>query len=224
MADGAGLAIEQPVSRTDRVREALRRAILDGSLQPGRSLVERELAEMLGVSKTPVREALKQLQSSGLVEVSAYQGVRVRRLDGSVIHDLYVARATAEPAAVRLATARAGATTHAAARSALHEANQLAAAGETTLLGMANRRFHRALYIACGNEFMCGFLDQLQDLTAFVATAGWRRRATYEQEAAEHAAILAAVERGESELAEQRAREHIEQAERTLLDSLEELG
>ncbi|GAA2941483.1 GntR family transcriptional regulator [Streptomyces enissocaesilis] len=212
--------LRQPASRTDRVRDALRQAILEGALPPGKALVERELAEMYGVSKTPVREALKQLQSTGLVEPNAYQGVSVRRPDNRLVQELYTARCAAEPEAVRLAAVRLGATPHAAARQALQEATALIGSGETRGLGVANRRFHRALYTACDNGFLCGFLDQLQDLTAFVAGLGWRLRATWEEEAAEHAAILTAMEQGDGPLAERLTREHIEKAKQTISRAL----
>ncbi|XMN11782.1 GntR family transcriptional regulator (plasmid) [Streptomyces griseobrunneus] len=84
--------LREAVSRTGRVRDALRQAILEGVLPPGKALVERELAEMYGVSKTPVREALKQLRSTGLVEINAYQGVSVRRPDNRLVQELYTAR------------------------------------------------------------------------------------------------------------------------------------
>ncbi|MFD4899383.1 GntR family transcriptional regulator [Streptomyces sp. NPDC058411] len=217
--------LRQPASRTDRVRDALRQAILEGALPPGKALVERELAEMYGVSKTPVREALKQLQSTGLVEINAYQGVSVRRPDDRLVQELYTARCAAEPEAVRLAALRLGSTPYAAARRALQDATALIGSGETAGLGVANRRFHRELYTACDNGFLCGFLDQLQDLTAFVAGLGWRLRATWEEEAAEHAAILAAMEQGDGPLAEHLTRAHIDKARQTIARALgDDLG
>lgn len=210
----------QPASRTDRVREALRQAILDGALLPGRALVERELAETYGVSKTPVREALKQLRATGLVEINAYQGVSVRRPDDKLVRELYTARCAAEPEAVRLGAELHGATRYAQARRALGDASALIGSGETQGLGIANRRFHRELYTACGNSFLCAFLDQLQDLTAFVAGLGWRLRATFEEEAAEHAAILEAMEQGDADRAENLTRAHIRKAQQTIAGSL----
>jgi DNA-binding GntR family transcriptional regulator len=215
-------ALEQPASRADRVYDSLRRAILEGTLPPGRALVERELGEMLGVSKTPVREALKLLRSTGLVEMNAYQGVSVRRLDERTVSEVYTARSAVEPAAVRLAVERHDVPNWTSARQTLDEAEVLRRRGETTSLVIANRRFHRELYAGCGNDFLCGFLDQLQDLTAFVATAGWRVRATFEQEAAEHEAMLRAAEAGDAATAERLTRAHIDGATRTLLDVFRE--
>ncbi|MFD6419227.1 GntR family transcriptional regulator [Streptomyces sp. NPDC060194] len=212
--------LQQAVSRTDRVRDALRQAILEGVLPPGKALVERELAELYGVSKTPVREALKQLISTGLVEVNVYNGVSVRRPDDRLVQELYSARGAAESEAVRLAALRLGATPYPGARQALQEATALIGSGETRGLGVANRRFHRELYTACDNRFLCGFIDQLQDLTAFVAGLGWRLRATWEEEATEHAAILAAMEQGDADRAELLTRAHIEKARRTITHAL----
>ncbi|WP_129667785.1 GntR family transcriptional regulator [Phytoactinopolyspora endophytica] len=212
----------EPVSRTDRVRDALRGAILDGTLPPGRPLVERELAEMLGVSKTPVREALKQLRSSGLVEVNVHQGVSVRRLDAALVRELYIARATVEPEACRLACLRGDAESLRRARQALEESAQYLARDDSARLSIANRRFHREIYAGCGNTFLCDFLDQLQDLTAFVATAGWRLRATAASEAGEHLAILEAAENGDADRTEDLSRQHIETSARNILELLED--
>jgi DNA-binding GntR family transcriptional regulator len=218
------LAVEQPASRADRVYDALRRAILEGKLPPGRALVERELSEMLGVSKTPVREALKQLRSTGLVEVNAYSGVSVRRIDEKTVAEVYTARSTVEPAAVRLAVELHGGTGWLGARQALDAAAAMRERGDTASLGIENRRFHRELYGSCGNRLLCEFLDQLQDLTAFVATAGWRLRATFEKEAAEHEAMLEAAIKGDAIRAEQVTRQHIESATCTLREMFRQAG
>ena len=203
-------ALTQPVSRTEQVRDALRRAILEGQLAPGRSLVERELAAMLGVSKTPVREALKLLHASGLVRISSYEAVTVRTVDDATVREVYQARLASEPAAVRLAVEARGAREHPAAREALREAEQAMGRADTAAMGLANRLFHRELYLASDNSFLIGFLDQIQDLSALVAAAGWRHEPTYKEEAAEHAEILGAYEAGRAAPAERHLRKHIE--------------
>lgn len=215
------LPTHQPSSRSDRVRDALQQAILDGRLPQGAPLVERELAEMLGVSKTPVREALKQLASSGLVEANSYQGVSVRRLDSDTAHSLYTARLAVEPEAVRLGVELRGAGEYPEARAALERARELLDAGQPAQLGLANRAFHRALYTLCGNEWLVSFLDKIQSLNTFLATAGWRIDPTFDAEAAEHLEILHAVEAGDATRAEALIREHILEASKALLHSLD---
>ncbi|TDD69832.1 GntR family transcriptional regulator [Jiangella aurantiaca] len=205
-------ALTQPVSRTEQVRDTLRRAILDGQLAPGQPLVERELATRLGVSKTPVREALKLLHASGLVRISSYEAVTVRSVDAATVREVYQARLVLEPAAVRLAVGARGAVEHAAARAALKEAEEAMSRGDIAAMGLANRTFHRELYLASGNSFLNGFLDQVQDLSALVATAGWRHEPTYKEEAGQHADILAGYEAGDADRAEQLLRDHIERS------------
>ena len=91
--------------RTAAVLEAITRAILTGELPPGRSLVETELAAALGVSKTPVREALKTLAGTGLVTMSPYRGATVRAIDDATARQIYDMRLLLEPEAVRRAVA-----------------------------------------------------------------------------------------------------------------------
>ncbi|WP_353807656.1 GntR family transcriptional regulator [Agromyces sp. SYSU T00194] len=206
------------------MREALQQAILDGRLPQGAPLVEREIAEMLGVSKTPVREALKQLQSSGLVVATSYQGVAVRTLEAATAHELYAARLAVEPQAVRMGVERCGPGRQDAARRALGEARALLGGEHPAQLGLANRRFHREIYVLCHNEWLISFLDKLQLLNTFLATAGWRIEPTFGVEADEHQLLLDAVEAGDAERAESLVREHILEASRSLLRVLEAQG
>ena len=87
-------------SRTVAVLEAIKHAILTGELRPGQPLVETDLAEVLGVSKTPVREALKTLAGAGLVTMSPYKGAAVRVADNQLARHVYDARLLIEPEAL----------------------------------------------------------------------------------------------------------------------------
>jgi len=195
-------------SRTEAVLDAVKHAILTGRLAPGRPLIETELAAQLGVSKTPVREALKTLAGAGLVTMSPYKGASVRLVDDALAHSVYDIRVLLEPEAVRRAAGRgaaAGASWQAAA-AALERAD---AAGDRAERQQANREFHRALYAECGNDLMVGILDGLRDQTALVSTAVWTRNASWEQEAAEHRAILQAITAGRADVAASLLEEHI---------------
>jgi DNA-binding GntR family transcriptional regulator len=155
--------------------------------------VEAELAAQFGVSKTPVREALRTLVGSGLVTVSRYKGATVRVVDESLARSVYEVRLLLEPEAVRQAVSRGAGMD--AAREALVRADAATDRGERSL---ANRDFHRALYCPCDNALLTGILDDLRDQTALVSVSAWNVRATWRQEAAEHRAILAAAEAGDA--------------------------
>src|ERR1700728_227476 len=94
-------------SRTEAVLDAIKRAILSGELTQGQPLVETDLADRLGVSKTPVREALKTLAGAGLVTMSPYKGAAVRVVDADAARAIYDLRLLLEPEAVRRAVLRA---------------------------------------------------------------------------------------------------------------------
>ena len=145
--------------------EAIKHAILAGELKPGQALVETDLAEVLGVSKTPVREALKTLAGAGLVTMSPYKGAAVRVVDDEQARHVYDVRLLLEPEALARAVA-ARATTGGAAHDALDRADDAADQAERSL---ANRDFHRALYAGCGNPLLVRMLDDLRDQTALVA-------------------------------------------------------
>ena len=149
--------------------EAIKHAILAGELKPGQALVETDLAEVLGVSKTPVREALKTLAGAGLVTMSPYKGAAVRVVDDEQARHVYDARLLVEPEAL----ARAVTSGHdwLPAHQALHRADQAADQAERSL---ANRDFHRELYAGCGNPLLIRMLDDLRDQTALVSAAAWR--------------------------------------------------
>jgi DNA-binding GntR family transcriptional regulator len=200
-------------SRTVAVLEAIKHAILTGELRPGQPLVETDLAEILGVSKTPVREALKTLAGAGLVTMNQYKGAAVRVVDDEQARHVYDARLLLEPEAL----ARAVAAGHdwQPAHNALAQA---AAARDQAERSLANRDFHRELYGGCGNPLLVRMLDDLRDQTALVSAVAWRHEPdwlvqgdtpSWEHEAAEHRAILQAAEDGETARAAGLLRAHI---------------
>jgi DNA-binding GntR family transcriptional regulator len=210
LAGGAGAL----PSRTVAVLEAIKHAILAGQLRPGQPLVETDLAEFLGVSKTPVREALKTLAGAGLVTMNPYKGAAVRVVDDEQARHVYDARLLLEPEAVaRAVAANPG---WQPAHDALARAARAAGQAERSL---ANRDFHRALYAGCGNPLLVRMLDDLRDQTALVSAAAWRHergpgRAAgqapgWEVEAAEHRAVLRAAEHGDAARAAGLLRAHI---------------
>jgi DNA-binding GntR family transcriptional regulator len=198
-------------SRTVVVLDAIKHAILTGELKPGQSLVETDLAAVLGVSKTPVREALKTLAGAGLVTMSPYRGAVVRMVDDEHARHIYDLRLLLEPEAL----GRAIAADHdwRPARLALQRA---AIAADQAERSLANRDFHRELYAGCRNPLLTGVLDDLRDQTALVSAAAWRHdpagqpTPSWEREAQEHRAVLGAAEAGDTRLAAGLLRAHIE--------------
>jgi DNA-binding GntR family transcriptional regulator len=202
-------------SRTAQVLEVIKGAILSGDLPAGRPLVETDLARELGVSKTPVREALKTLEGTGLVVIRPYQGAAVREMtyqDAAAVYDM---RLLLEPEAVRRTVAARGDL--AEARGALERARQ---ADDGVARSAANREFHRALYGGCGNPLLVATLDGLRDQTSLISVAAWAHRASWATEASEHDQILEAARAGRADDAAELVRRHVA----AFLDRLPERG
>ncbi|WP_405781772.1 GntR family transcriptional regulator [Streptomyces sp. NBC_00859] len=191
-------------SRTQYVLDAVRHAILTGQFSPGQALVETELAAWAGVSKTPVREALKTLAGTGLVVMSQYKGVTVRTVDAAMARDVYDVRLLLEPGALRRTVS--GAAPLDAARDALARAD---AATDRAERSLANRDFHRALYLPCGNPLLVRMLDEVRDQAALVAAVAWAAEPSWDREAGEHRDILRFAGEGDAERAARALHHHI---------------
>jgi DNA-binding GntR family transcriptional regulator len=206
-------------SRTVAVLEAIKHAILVGELRPGRPLVETDLAAVLGVSKTPVREALKTLAGAGLVTNHPYKGAVVRVVDDEQARHIYDLRVLLEPEALKRAVTAGHEWRK--AHEALGRANASKDQAERSL---ANRDFHHELYVGCGNPLLVRMLDDLRDQTALVSATAWRHdhatgeagpmgpdgsTPSWEHEASEHRGVLAAAEDGECDRAAALLKAHI---------------
>ncbi|WP_381790922.1 GntR family transcriptional regulator [Streptomyces niveus] len=191
-------------SRTQYVLEAIKHAILTAKLPPGQALVEAELAAQFGVSKTPVREALKTLAGTGLVVMSQYKGAVVRHVDAAMAREVYDVRLLLEPEALRRSVSRRAGLD--AAQEALDRAESAADRADRSL---ANRDFHRALYLPCGNPLLARMLDEIRDQAALVSTVAWAAVPTWEREAAEHREILRLALAGDATAAGYALHQHI---------------
>ncbi|MYS32278.1 FCD domain-containing protein, partial [Streptomyces sp. SID7804] len=181
-----------------------KRRILTGRFTPGQALVETDLAAQFGVSKTPVREALKTLAGTGLVVMSQYKGVTVRMVDADMAREVYDVRLLLEPEALKRAVRR-GASLD-AAREALTRADE---ATDTAERSLANREFHRALYVPCGNPLLARMLDEVRDQAALVSAVAWAADPSWEREASEHRDILRLALDGDSDGAARALHSHI---------------
>ncbi|MCF3135937.1 GntR family transcriptional regulator [Streptomyces olivochromogenes] len=191
-------------SRTQFVLDAIKHRILTGQLPPGQALVETELAAQFGVSKTPVREALKTLAGTGLVVMSQYKGVTVRRVDADMAREVYDVRLLLEPEALRRAVRRG-----ASLDAALDALTRADAATDTAERSLANREFHRALYLPCGNPLLGRMLDEVRDQAALVSAVAWAAEPSWEREADEHREILRLALEGDADGAADALHAHI---------------
>lgn len=191
----------------DKVAEEIRAAILSGHFKPGDRLIEDRLAEEFGVSRNPIREAMRTLASDGLIEVTARRGAVVASLSQREAEELLEVRATLEGANARLAARRRDPAVLAQLEAILARGTETIAAGRVTELPALNDAFHAGLAQAGHNRVLSDLMRTLRDRSAplFRGYGLDFARATW----AEHAGILRAVIASDPELASLLAYRHV---------------
>ncbi|MGI4951491.1 MAG: GntR family transcriptional regulator [Janthinobacterium lividum] len=200
----------------DDICSTLREDILACRLPPGTELREQALAARLGVSKSPVREALLRLSQERLVSIQPRQGYRVTPVPLTAAAELLELRRVLELACVRAAASRAGA----AQREALCRAADYS--GDADGFIAYNRRFHSALAGCCGNARMAqAATDAVAQGDRLVhLSLGMLQGRNPDRLVAEHIELAAAVAEGDGRRAVRLLRVHLETAERRILDAL----
>jgi len=207
-------------SVVDQAYLAIRDRIDDGRLARGTRLHQEDLAAELGVSRTPVREALRRLAAEGRVELLTNRGARVADIDLAAMPEPYEARLVIEPGAAALAARRGlSATQRRQLRAAI--ASHRRAAGDLQRSFAANRDFHLGLVAAAGNRLLLQFAEHLWIARIGAAIYEVQAETTERMllDADEHEAILDAVERGDARKAESLSRRHVADALRRLTAS-----
>jgi DNA-binding GntR family transcriptional regulator len=196
------------VSIVDRVYESVRSRILDGTLERGARLRQEALAAELGVSRTPLREALRRLASEGLVELEPNRGARIPDLSHADMVIAYEARLALEPGAARLAAANPDPVALERMRTAI--ARHRRAATQHALFD-ANRAFHLALVDAARNEHLSRLAANLwaAGIGAVILAVQDETPAEIAADADAHERIAAAVAAGDGDRAERLVREHV---------------
>jgi DNA-binding GntR family transcriptional regulator len=192
------------------VADELRRLILTGRHKPGDRLVEDKLSAELGVSRVPVREALRALAAEGLVDIPPRRGASVAALSPDVARDLVEVRATLEGLNARLAARHHEAPIVVELQQVLTEGNLAAQSGNVDDLVRLNSAFHDKLAEAGRNGVLWDIMRTLRERTGLVFARNTATRAQDDWD--EHSRILAAVIDGDEELAALLATRHVHQA------------
>ncbi len=210
----------QQSSLSKSVYDSLKDLISTGSLMPGTRVRESERAEQRGGSRTPIREALRRLETDGLLSHAPHEGLIVTRLDHQAIIELYAMREVLEGTAARFAARHASEAEIQELRELVisemddpHDAGQLA---------RLNQALHGALYRAGHNRYLLRSLQSLRD--AMVLLGGTTLAIPSRSETAheEQLAIVSAIDNRDPDAAEEAARVHIRNAQRARLRLLRE--
>ncbi|MEV4754971.1 GntR family transcriptional regulator [Micromonospora sp. NPDC049559] len=202
----------------DLVTQDLRRRILVGEFVPGERLVEDRLAELLGVSRNPVREAIRVLSAEGFVEVTPRRGAAVSRLSAEEAEELFDVRMALEGLAARLAARKQSPAAIQKLRDLLARSRAAVEGGDLLTVADLNTEFHTAVAEAAGNAYLNLVAGPMlrRAQWVFLQTAGARAPHSW----TEHVGLLVAITDGDESAAEQHAVAHVEAARRSYLSAL----
>jgi DNA-binding GntR family transcriptional regulator len=208
-----------PVARnvlSAQVKDRILQWILEGELAPGSRIVETRVARELGVSQAPVREALRDLTTLGVVEMEAYRGARVRQPSKSELVEAMEVRAELEALAAKQAATRLTAGCLAELRALIEEMHRLAELGDAHAHALNNTEFHATVMRAAGNRTLERTWSMLEPYARTYVTA-MVPGADLVWLGDRHIAIVDALEAKDPERAAETMREHAREAERLVL-------
>ncbi len=196
-------------------------AIDTGIFRPGDRLVESDLAERFGVSRTPIREALQRLETQSLLTRDG-RSLIVASLDHNQLAELYAVRSELEGLAARLAARHAAPEEVRVLQDMVRDDRALL--DDPQALSRANRRFHKQIHLASHNRYLVQQLDLVHRSMALLATTSLAIEGRGEDALAEHQVIVDAIAVGDGDAADAALRAHISKAFETRLRSDAEAG
>ncbi len=208
----------------DLVLRKLRHAILSGRFQPGQRLLERDLVERMGVSRTPIREALRKLELEGLVTTVPYKGPVVTRPTLDDARELYEARAALEGQAVALFTQRTDGEGIERLRAHIAAAERAMKRGSAQGVLDSNNAFHDVLASGCGNALLQSMLANLRDRIVLLRVKSLSYPGRRSRSIAEHRAIVRMITRRDADGARRLTEQHVMHAWRAARAQLEPEG
>ena len=201
--------VSAPVSLKDRAYLAIKGAILSLKLKPGQALVESDLAQQLGISKTPVRTALHQLEREGLVTKVLYKGTYVADVTLADIREIFLIRAVLEGLAARLAAPSLTDSELARARDFVRLMEAALKKGETELASQYGAQFHDLILQKADSNRLQLIVYNLDNQAQRFRLLSDRISGRLEKSLREHQLVLEALEQRDPDVAEQRVKEHL---------------
>ena len=211
-------------SLVDEAVAVLREGILDGMLAPGSRIRLTEVANRLGMSPIPVREALRILMQDGLVELVPHRGYRVRPVSVEDLTDTYMVRKQLDAFAARQAVGRLDPLALDRLEEVLVRMRDATEAGDMATRRRLHRQFHFGLYNAAGSPWLDRLLASLWETSERYQRLSSRVRGSTSDVLKEHGLILEAVRAHDADAAEARMREHLQRTEDSVRRVLTEGG
>lgn len=222
MSSDISTTINEYLPLRDVVFQTLRQAILRGELEPGERLMEIHLAERLGVSRTPIREAIRKLELEGLVVMIPRRGAVVASITEKDLKDVLEVRQTLERLAVEVACERITPELLAELKKAAEEFQRLKESDDVTELAAADVHFHEIIYEATGNARLINILSNLREQMYRYRLEYLKGKGNHERLCKEHQQIYNSIKNGDKDGVKAAIHEHIYNQEKAILLDIRE--
>jgi DNA-binding GntR family transcriptional regulator len=222
MGDMLKVNMNEYLPLRDVVFNTLREAILKGELKPGERLMEIQLADRLGVSRTPIREAIRKLELEGLVIMIPRKGAEVAQIKEKDLSDVLVVRCTLEELAIQIACENITKQEIEDLRKALKEFKRALNSKDVTLIAEKDVKFHDIIFHATYNQRLIQILNNLREQMYRYRVEYLKNQDVYDILVAEHEGIIEALENKDEKRARELIRQHISNQEMTVKRNINE--
>ena len=205
---------EQYLPLRDVVFRTIRNDILEGDLKPGERLMEIQISKRLGVSRTPIREAIRMLEREGLVTLIPRRGAFVAEMETKQLNDVLEVRRALEELAAELAAQRITREELEALAAAADEFDQAIETGDANVIAKADEQFHEIIISATGNDKLIELLNSFLKQIYRYRAAYVKHESVYGELKAEHRKILKGLEQGDVDMTMEAMFVHIDRQQK----------
>ena len=218
MTEDLTLNMDAYLPLRDVVFNTLREAILKGELKPGERLMELQLAAKLGVSRTPIREAIRMLEQEGLAVTIPRKGAEVAKMTEKDMEDVLQIREALDELAAKIACEQISEEQLEELVATMHEFEESTKTDNVKKIAEADVKFHDIIYQSTGNPKLVNMLNNLREQMYRYRVEYLKREEAYPQLIAEHAAIIEYISKGEKKAATDVMCKHIDNQVTTVID------
>jgi len=217
---GFKIKIDEPKLLSEDIAESIKTAIIKGKFKPGQKISEGELAESMGISRTPLREAFRKLENEGFIKIIPRKGAVVVDIDAEEAINLYEIKSTLEGLAARLAAANMKEKDIGKLERVNEELKELIDKNDLESFYRMHTRFHEGFVKLCGNKRLIQMISNLNDHFNRFGIISLTLPGQFEKAIEQHEEIIKAYKSGDPNLVEKRVKTNVMTGGRVLVDHL----
>lgn len=218
------IKIEEPKLLSEDIADSIKTAIIKGKFKPGERISEGDLAESMGISRTPLREAFRKLENEGFITIIPRKGAIVTEIDPEEANDLYVIKGTLEGLAARLAAPNISEKDIEKLEKINDELKELIDSNDLEAFYRLHRKFHMLFVKSSGNKRLIQMISNLNDHFKRFGIVSLTLPGQFEQTVQQHEDIIEAFKSEDEDAAERKVRRNVQTGGRILLNHLAKLA